>query len=232
MRGADICETCLHENRDHPFAIRVFPYQVGKSEDWPTFRSDAARSGHTSEPIAKNPVLLWTHQPADSVRPAWPRSDRMTFDRAAEPIVAGGLVYFGSSVDGSFHALDEKTGAEKMGIPDASHPDSLCRLFFSGAKSTPQAMTVFSTVSMPLPDRSADKVFESFLVNWSRRFVICFVMHRKNHLREKDCPVCGRPFSWRKKWESCWDEVRYCSERCRRNRRANQKTKQTSGNAS
>ncbi|MGQ3014179.1 MAG: DUF2256 domain-containing protein [Flavobacteriales bacterium] len=32
------------------------------------------------------------------------------------------------------------------------------------------------------------------------------------------CAVCGRPFSWRKKWEKVWSEVRYCSERCRRNR--------------
>nr|WP_245183984.1 DUF2256 domain-containing protein [Neolewinella marina] len=34
----------------------------------------------------------------------------------------------------------------------------------------------------------------------------------------KVCPVCGRPFAWRKKWERHWPEVRYCSERCRRNR--------------
>ncbi|MAR52023.1 MAG: hypothetical protein CMK50_02565 [Propionibacteriaceae bacterium] len=32
----------------------------------------------------------------------------------------------------------------------------------------------------------------------------------------KTCPVCGRPFQWRKKWKDVWDEVRYCSERCRR----------------
>ncbi|HQU60562.1 MAG TPA: DUF2256 domain-containing protein [Saprospiraceae bacterium] len=32
----------------------------------------------------------------------------------------------------------------------------------------------------------------------------------------KHCPSCGRPFSWRKKWENCWDTVTYCSERCRR----------------
>ncbi|NVK04834.1 MAG: DUF2256 domain-containing protein [Flavobacteriia bacterium] len=35
---------------------------------------------------------------------------------------------------------------------------------------------------------------------------------------EKMCPVCNRPFSWRKKWKKNWDEVKYCSERCRRNR--------------
>lgn len=34
----------------------------------------------------------------------------------------------------------------------------------------------------------------------------------------KICPVCGRPFQWRKKWKDVWEEVRYCSERCRRNR--------------
>jgi hypothetical protein len=36
----------------------------------------------------------------------------------------------------------------------------------------------------------------------------------------KICPVCGRPFQWRKKWKDVWQEVRYCSERCRRRRRA------------
>ncbi|MFQ3534917.1 MAG: DUF2256 domain-containing protein [Aggregatilineales bacterium] len=32
----------------------------------------------------------------------------------------------------------------------------------------------------------------------------------------KICPVCGRPFEWRKKWAKIWDAVKYCSERCRR----------------
>ncbi|WP_082211586.1 DUF2256 domain-containing protein [Endozoicomonas montiporae] len=38
-------------------------------------------------------------------------------------------------------------------------------------------------------------------------------------LLQKICPVCGLPFSWRKKWERCWDEVRYCSRRCRSQRK-------------
>ncbi|MCK7271105.1 DUF2256 domain-containing protein [Enterobacter kobei] len=25
--------------------------------------------------------------------------------------------------------------------------------------------------------------------------------------------------TWRKKWAKCWDEVKYCSERCRRSHR-------------
>jgi len=34
----------------------------------------------------------------------------------------------------------------------------------------------------------------------------------------KTCPSCGRDFEWRRKWAANWDEVRYCSERCRRKR--------------
>ena len=39
---------------------------------------------------------------------------------------------------------------------------------------------------------------------------------RKPALPSKICLRCGRPFSWRKKWERCWAEVKFCSERCRR----------------
>lgn len=41
---------------------------------------------------------------------------------------------------------------------------------------------------------------------------------KKQHLPEKICPVCQRPFQWRKKWERNWEEVKYCSERCRRSK--------------
>lgn len=37
----------------------------------------------------------------------------------------------------------------------------------------------------------------------------------KVNLPEKNCATCQRPFQWRKKWEKVWDEVRYCSDRCR-----------------
>ncbi|MGC3936565.1 DUF2256 domain-containing protein [Roseobacter sp. EG26] len=41
-------------------------------------------------------------------------------------------------------------------------------------------------------------------------------MTRKGDLPQKICVTCQRPFTWRKKWERVWDEVRYCSDRCRR----------------
>ena len=43
-------------------------------------------------------------------------------------------------------------------------------------------------------------------------------MRRKSDLPTKPCAACGRPFAWRRKWAEVWDEVRYCSERCRRTR--------------
>lgn len=44
-------------------------------------------------------------------------------------------------------------------------------------------------------------------------------MHKKPHLPHKPCQHCGRPFAWRKKWEKVWDDVKYCSDRCRRERK-------------
>lgn len=40
---------------------------------------------------------------------------------------------------------------------------------------------------------------------------------------EKICQSCGRKFGWRKKWEDCWEEVKYCSVRCKSNSRNNKK---------
>ncbi|MAI54017.1 MAG: hypothetical protein CBC55_06820 [Gammaproteobacteria bacterium TMED95] len=42
--------------------------------------------------------------------------------------------------------------------------------------------------------------------------------HQKTQLPSKLCQQCGLTFTWRKKWQKDWDHVRYCSERCRRNK--------------
>jgi len=42
--------------------------------------------------------------------------------------------------------------------------------------------------------------------------------HNKPNLPKKTCITCNKPFSWRKKWERNWDEVRFCSNRCKRER--------------
>jgi hypothetical protein len=35
-------------------------------------------------------------------------------------------------------------------------------------------------------------------------------------LPTKTCAACGRTMTWRRAWSRTWDEVRYCSDRCRR----------------
>ena len=37
--------------------------------------------------------------------------------------------------------------------------------------------------------------------------------------KSKPCAWCGRRITWRKKWETNWEDVRYCSQQCRRQRR-------------
>jgi len=38
----------------------------------------------------------------------------------------------------------------------------------------------------------------------------------KRDLPSKTCPVCARPFAWRKKWARDWENVVYCSDKCRK----------------
>jgi len=41
---------------------------------------------------------------------------------------------------------------------------------------------------------------------------------KKENLPSKTCPVCAKPFNWRKKWKKDWENVTYCSERCKRSK--------------
>ncbi|MFP4846121.1 DUF2256 domain-containing protein [Winogradskyella sp. PE311] len=41
---------------------------------------------------------------------------------------------------------------------------------------------------------------------------------KKQYLPQKTCLVCDRPFTWRKKWQKDWDNVKYCSNKCRKNK--------------
>jgi len=37
----------------------------------------------------------------------------------------------------------------------------------------------------------------------------------KSALPSKTYTACQRPFTWRKKWARDWEQVKYCSDRCR-----------------
>ncbi|MFN0194091.1 MAG: DUF2256 domain-containing protein [Aestuariivirga sp.] len=40
-------------------------------------------------------------------------------------------------------------------------------------------------------------------------------MRPKSELPTKPCAHCSRPFAWRRKWARSWEDVKYCSRRCR-----------------
>src|SRR5688572_18310386 len=77
--------------------------------DWPQYRADAERSGYTAEKLPAELSLAWTYKPAHPPMPAWPRDDRMVFDRAHDVVIGGGVLLFGTAAEGRVIALDATT---------------------------------------------------------------------------------------------------------------------------
>ena len=97
--------------------LTLLTSHVVSAGDWPAYRHDAARSGFTSESLPDSLMLCWSYQAPHPPRTAWPRSQRMTFDRAAHPIVANGRLFFGDSVTGTIEALNAATGVRQWSFP-------------------------------------------------------------------------------------------------------------------
>lgn len=98
-----------------PSLVVLFAVPRCRAADWPQYRADSARSGHTAEALAEALELRWTYRSPHEPRPAWTdpvERLRMPFDFAYQVAVAGGRLYFGSSADGKVYALDAKTGRE------------------------------------------------------------------------------------------------------------------------
>ncbi|NDK10238.1 DUF2256 domain-containing protein [Candidatus Gracilibacteria bacterium] len=45
------------------------------------------------------------------------------------------------------------------------------------------------------------------------------ILDRGQIKEAKLCKICQKPFTIRKKWKHTFDEVLYCSERCKRNKK-------------
>ena len=91
-------------------AILVLATGSLQGNDWPMYRADAARTGHTSEPLPDNLELRWIYRNRTAPAPAWPDSSRITFDFAYQPIIIGNTVVFGSSADDRVAAIDAESG--------------------------------------------------------------------------------------------------------------------------
>ncbi|MCE5278955.1 MAG: PQQ-binding-like beta-propeller repeat protein [Planctomycetaceae bacterium] len=95
--------------------------------DWPTYQHDNRRSGKTHATLnAGSLAQAWTWQSPQPPQPAWsgpakydayrivkPLRSMRNYDPAFHMIVAGGSLFFGSSVDDSVHCLDAISGQEK-----------------------------------------------------------------------------------------------------------------------
>ena len=85
--------------------------------DWPAYKADAARSSVSGEELKLPLRRIWTYEPPQGPRPAWPEPGkelhRIDFDYAFQPVAAGGTVYFGSSADDTVRAVDAATGELK-----------------------------------------------------------------------------------------------------------------------
>jgi len=84
------------------------------AEDWPAYQKDSARSGVTAEGLPLPLARQWVYRPSQPPKPAWPEPGkelhRTDFDYAFQPVIAAGLVCFGSSADDTVRALDAATG--------------------------------------------------------------------------------------------------------------------------
>lgn len=81
-----------------------------QAADWPSYRADFARSNYTPEQLPKGLKLQWRYQSPQAPKPAWPTRNRKQFDRAYQPVISNGVLYYGSSADCKVYALDAVTG--------------------------------------------------------------------------------------------------------------------------
>ena len=85
-----------------------------RAADWPMWQHDAGRSAATDEELPDRPGLLWTRQ-LPPLSPCWEdpvNQDRMPFDQAYEPVVAGTTLVFASNRDDRVTALDTRSGRD------------------------------------------------------------------------------------------------------------------------
>jgi len=84
------------------------------ADDWPVYRKDSCRSATTAEKLKFPLKKVWVYEPAQPPTPAWPEPGkelhRIDFDYAFHPVIADGMVYFGSSANDTVYALNIATG--------------------------------------------------------------------------------------------------------------------------
>ncbi len=104
-------------------SLIIFSAYSAFASDWPCFGGDKNHSFVSSEIISSKMYLQWSYTASKKPAPAWPEPARqdfwhnvgiitpaVTYDRAFDPVIADGKLYFGSSADDSIRCLNAETG--------------------------------------------------------------------------------------------------------------------------
>jgi len=83
--------------------------ESAQAADWPMWRSNAARTASSDQPLPNELHLQWVRK-LPPLEVAWPDQEMMWFDRQYEPIVAGQRIFIGSSQSDSLMAFDTRSG--------------------------------------------------------------------------------------------------------------------------
>ena len=102
---------------------------LGQAADWPTYQHDYARTGVAGESLLTPFTSAWVHRSRHAPRPAWrgeakwdgynkvyDMKSRQIFDYAYHPVIADGLLYYGSSADDKVYCLDAATGEQRWTV--------------------------------------------------------------------------------------------------------------------
>jgi outer membrane protein assembly factor BamB len=104
------CLTCL-------FVLASTFAGSARGSDWPCYAADGHRSGSIVDELKTPLALQWVYRPSQPPCPAWPdprkEAHRIDFDYGNHPVIAGGLVFFGSTADDTVRAIDVATGRIK-----------------------------------------------------------------------------------------------------------------------
>ena len=78
--------------------------------DWPVYGGDPQHGADSVSSLSDDLTRSWSYTLQSAPDPAWPTRTRQQFDRAYQPVIAHGRLFFGSSADNKVHALDAHTG--------------------------------------------------------------------------------------------------------------------------
>ena len=93
------------------FCIALLASAAASAADWPMWRCDAARTAVSKDDLPDELHLQWVRRLRPQ-QPAWKDEPALQFDAGYLPVVVGGRVLVGSTVNDRLTAYDLQSGRE------------------------------------------------------------------------------------------------------------------------